>query len=96
MPDEDQKPRKAVAIRYDANTDQAPKLVAKGQRLLADRIVALAKENDIHVHEDPELVGLLSKLDVDAEIPAELYEGITTEITAPPPRYPVYRHRGRG
>lgn len=70
------KPRRAVALKYDLEHDAAPKVVAKGQRLLAERIIALAKEHGIHVHEDPDLVALLAKLDVNAPIPEELYRAV--------------------
>ncbi len=69
-------PRKAVALRYDESRDQAPKVIAKGDRLLADRIIALAEENGIAIQEDPDLVGLLAKLDVEAEIPETLYAAV--------------------
>ena len=68
--------KKAVALRYDAQREEAPRLVAKGQRLVAERIVELAQEHGIHIHEDPGLVALLSKLDVDAEVPPELYQAV--------------------
>lgn len=69
-------PRKAVALRYDAARDQAPKVIAKGDRLLAEQIIELAREHGIVVQEDPDLVGLLAKLDVDAEIPESLYAAV--------------------
>jgi FlhB-like protein len=69
-------PRKAVALRYDAARDQAPKVIAKGDRLLAEQIIELAQEHGIVVQEDPDLVGLLAKLDVDAEIPESLYAAV--------------------
>lgn len=69
-------PRKAVAIQYDMKRDDAPRVVAKGQRLTAERIIALAQEHGIHIHEDPDLVALLAKLDVNAPIPEELYRAI--------------------
>ena len=69
-------PRRAVALRYDAQRDSAPRVVAKGNRILADRIIALAKESGVHIHEDPDLVGLLAKLDVDATIPEGLFRAV--------------------
>ena len=82
MPEQDKsKQRKAVALRYDTERDGAPRIVAKGQRLVADKIIAAAREHNIHIHEDPELVNLLSQLDVHAEIPEELY-GAVAEILA--------------
>ena len=68
--------RKAVALRYDKDRDQAPKMIAKGRGHLADRIVALAREQGIHVHHDPDLVALLAKLEVQSEIPGDLYQAI--------------------
>lgn len=74
-------PKKAVALRYDADQDRAPKVVAKGQRLIAEKIIALAKEHDIHIHEDPDLVAVLATLDIHAEIPESLYRAVA-EILA--------------
>ena len=68
--------RKAVALRYDAAKDAAPTVVAKGQRLIADRIIALAREHGVHIHEDPDLVGLLSNLDLNMQIPESLYQAV--------------------
>lgn len=71
-----QAPRKAVALKYDAGQDAAPRVVAKGQRLTAERIIAVAREAGIHIHEDPDLVALLAKLDVNASVPEELYRAV--------------------
>ncbi len=68
--------RKAVALRYDEEKDQAPKVVAKGSGILADRIVEIARENGLHVYPDKDLVALLSKLDVNTEIPGDLYKAV--------------------
>ncbi|HOE67298.1 MAG TPA: EscU/YscU/HrcU family type III secretion system export apparatus switch protein [Candidatus Hydrogenedentes bacterium] len=68
--------RKAVALRYDRRKDQAPRVIAKGTGLLAERIIALAREHGVRVHEDPELVALLSKLDISVEIPEDLYRAV--------------------
>lgn len=68
--------KRAVALRYDAQKDNAPRVVAKGDRILAERIIELAKEHGIHVQEDPDLCALLAKLDVDAFIPEELYRAV--------------------
>jgi flagellar biosynthesis protein len=76
MDDELVKRRKAVALRYDTDRDDAPKVVAKGSGYIAERIVALAAEHELPVHEDPDLVGLLSKLEVDTEIPPNLYKAV--------------------
>jgi flagellar biosynthesis protein len=68
--------RKAVALRYERGTDKAPRVVAKGDRLLADRIVEIARVHRIHVHEDPDLVAALATLEVDREIPESLYYAV--------------------
>ena len=68
--------KKAVALRYSAESDQAPKVVAKGSGLLADQIIAIAKEHDIHIHEDPDMVEILSKLELDMEIPESLFRAV--------------------
>lgn len=68
--------RKAVALRYDGERDNAPRVIAKGAGHLAERIIEAAKEHGIHIHEDPDLAAVLSKLDVEAQIPEELYRAV--------------------
>lgn len=65
----------AVALAY-APGDAAPKVIAKGRGLIAEEIIARAKEHGIYVHESPELVTLLSQVDLDAHIPPELYVAV--------------------
>jgi FlhB-like protein len=62
----------AVALKY-AGGDSAPTVVAKGRGLIADEIVARAKESGVYVHESPVLVALLAQLDLDQHIPPALY-----------------------
>jgi flagellar biosynthetic protein FlhB len=67
----------AVAIRYDEATMRAPLVVAKGRRLLAERIVELAREHRVPVVENPPLARTLYKLvEVGREIPAALYRAV--------------------
>jgi flagellar biosynthesis protein len=68
--------KKAVAIRYDQERDSAPRVIAKGDRLLAEKIIETAREHGVTLREDPDLVAVLSKLDVDTEIPEELYKAV--------------------
>lgn len=68
-----QSPRKAVALKYEPGETAAPVLVAKGKGHLADKILEKAQQHGIPVQEDSSLVEVLSKLDVDQEIPQELY-----------------------
>ncbi|MNI07520.1 Flagellar biosynthetic protein FlhB [compost metagenome] len=65
--------KKAVALRYTAERS-APTLVAKGKGHMAESILQAAKENGVPVQEDSSLVEVLSKLDLDQEIPPELYQ----------------------
>lgn len=72
---------RAAALRYERATDRAPKVVARGEGHVAERILALAREHGIPIHEDRELVQVLTKLDLDAEIPLEVYQAVS-EILA--------------
>lgn len=64
----------AAALKYRPARDAAPRLVAKGQGLIAQRIVDLARESGVPVHDDPDLVEVLAQLDVGELIPVELYQ----------------------
>ncbi len=63
----------AVAIRYDIDRDKAPLVIASGRGPVADEILRIAEDNKIPLYEDPEMAKLLSKLELDTEIPPELY-----------------------
>ncbi|BBB66500.1 flagellar biosynthesis protein FlhB [Undibacterium sp. YM2] len=65
----------AVALAYQ-NGDAAPKVVAKGKGLIAEEIIARAKEHGVHVHQSKELVSLLMKVDLDRDIPPALYRAV--------------------
>lgn len=64
--------KKAVALRYQ-EFEPAPKIVAKGEGLIADKIIALAKEHNVFVHDSPDLVDLLSQIDLDEYVPQTLW-----------------------
>lgn len=64
--------REAIALAY-SQTDTAPRVVAKGKGLIAEKIIAHAKEHGVYVHESPELVALLTQVDIDEHIPPQLY-----------------------
>ena len=68
-----QKHSKAVALGYDMDQDDAPKVLASGRGAIAEKIIALAKANHIPIQEDPILVSALETLDVGSTIPPELY-----------------------
>ena len=66
--------RSAVSLKYDSRVNKSPLVTAKGKGLIADKIIALAKKNNIPIKEDPDLVHLLSQVDLNREIPASLYK----------------------
>ena len=68
-------PLNAVALAYQAG-DFAPKVVAKGRGLVAEEIIARAREHGVAVHESKELVALLMQVDLDGSIPPALYLAI--------------------
>ncbi len=75
------KRRKATALRYNPTQDDAPRVIASGKGVIAEQIIALAKENGIPIHEDPLLVEALSHVEVDDTIPPELYR-VVAEVLA--------------
>jgi flagellar biosynthesis protein len=68
-----EKRRKAIALRYDPDQDDVPRVVAEGQGRIAEKILALAAEHGVPVHEDPLLVESLAALEVGDFIPPECY-----------------------
>lgn len=72
---------KAAALRYRAEKDAAPKIVAKGSGAVAERIIQIAKQHNVPLKDDPQLVEVLSALDLHQEIPPELYRAVA-EILA--------------
>lgn len=64
--------QRAVALAYQPG-DTAPVVVAKGYGAVAERIIEEARKHGIFVHDSPELVNLLMQLDLDDQIPEELY-----------------------
>jgi flagellar biosynthesis protein len=70
-----------VALRYNAAVDKAPKVIAKGHGFVAEKIMALARENGVPMREDTDLVQVLSQLDLNREIPPTLYR-VVAELLA--------------
>ena len=64
---------RAVALKYRSATDHAPKVTARGMGKIAEKIIEIAKEHHIYIHEDPDLIEILSTLDINEEIPPDLY-----------------------
>jgi flagellar biosynthesis protein len=73
-----QAPSSVVALRYDGTG--APRVTAKGRNLLAQRILELAEQAGVPLYEDPDLVMLLSRLELGDEIPASLYVAVAEVI----------------
>lgn len=71
----------AATIEYDNKRDAAPKVTAKGRGLVAEKIIKVAMEHNIPIKRDPALVQILSRLDIDEQIPSEIYKAIA-EILA--------------
>lgn len=71
----------AIALEYDPKVSGAPKVSAKGSGLLAGKIIELARKHNIPIKEDPDLVQVLSRLELNQEIPSSVYK-IVAEILA--------------
>ncbi|MDF2571084.1 MAG: FlhB domain protein [Sporomusa sp.] len=67
---------KAVAITYDGHDNKAPKVVAKGTGSVAGKILNLAKEHGIPVYQNKTLTGMLMAVELDREVPPELYQAV--------------------
>jgi flagellar biosynthesis protein len=73
--------KSAVALKYRTDTGTAPKVTAKGEGLVAERIIELAKQNQVPIKEDPDLVQILSEVDINKEIPPSVYK-VVAELLA--------------
>ena len=79
---------KAVALKYDRQADAAPKVVAKGRGHLAEKIKQVAQESGVPIMSDDNLVQVLEALELDLEIPPELYRAVAEVLAF------VYRLNG--
>jgi flagellar biosynthesis protein FlhB len=66
----------AVALKYDSLTMKAPKIVGKGQRLMAERIKQIAREHNVPIIEDKPLARALFSRPIGSEVPAHLYRAV--------------------
>lgn len=76
--DKKQKQKQAIALEYNPE-DQAPRVIAFGRGVVAERIIEKAEEAKVPVHKDDKLADTLSKLEIGDMIPPELYE-VVAEI----------------
>ena len=67
---------KAVALKYEGEKDKAPRIIAKGRGDIAEKIIGIAREHDVPLYEDKNLVQILEALDLETEIPPELYRAV--------------------
>ncbi|MDD6202295.1 MAG: EscU/YscU/HrcU family type III secretion system export apparatus switch protein [Lachnospiraceae bacterium] len=75
MQKENKSSKSAVALEYNPK-DEAPKIIATGKGVLAEKIIEKAKEADVPIHRDDKLAATLSKLEIGDMIPPELYEAV--------------------
>lgn len=68
--------QKAVALAYNQNKQRAPKVVAKGEGFIAQRIIEKAKEFDVPIFQSEALVNSLMQVELEEEIPATLYKAV--------------------
>ena len=70
------KKAKAVALKYNKEKDAAPKITAKGRGIIAEKIVETAQAHDVPLYEDKNIVQVLEALELETEIPTELYRAV--------------------
>ena len=68
--------KKAAALKYDQTQNMAPRVVAKGRGHIAEQIIKAARENEVPMVEDRNLVNVLEALELEREIPEELYQAV--------------------
>jgi len=66
----------AVALHYDKDRKGAPRVVAKGKGTIGQKIIEVARANDIPIEENEVLAGALSRVEIGNEIPTELYKAV--------------------
>ena len=69
--------KKATALHYDPLKNDAPIVTAKGKGDVANNIIKIAKQNDIPIKKDEDLVNMLSEIELNKEIPVELYKAVS-------------------
>jgi len=80
---------KAVALKYDRKKDNAPRVIAKGRGEIAEKIIEVAKAHNVPMYEDKNLIQILEALDLETEIPPELYRAVAEVLAF------IYRLNGR-
>ena len=80
---------KAVALKYDRKKDNAPRVIAKGRGKIAEKIIEVAKAHNVPLYEDKNLIQILEALDLETEIPPELYRAVAEVLAF------IYRLNGK-
>jgi len=80
---------KAAALKYNGEKDKAPRVIAKGRGDIAEKIIDIAKEHDVPLYEDKNLIQILEALDLETEIPPELYRAVAEVLAF------IYRLNGK-
>ena len=68
--------KKAAALKYDRNKDAAPKVIAKGKGQSAENIIKIAELHNLPIKKDEDLIELLSKVELNKEVPEKLYRAV--------------------
>ncbi len=80
MTEEPKRPAIAVALEYATGTREAPKVVATGRGLVAEKIMEIARERGVTIEANPMLAEALSGVPIDDTIPRELYQAVAEVI----------------
>jgi len=84
-----EKSPKAVALKYDREKDNAPRVIAKGRGEIAKKIIEVARAHNVTLYEDKNLIQILEALDLETEIPPELYRAVAEVLAF------IYRLNGK-
>ena len=75
------KVKSAISLQYQKEINSAPKITAKGEGWVAEKIIEIAQERNIPIRKDKDLLNLLSEIDVGREVPESLYK-VVAELLA--------------
>ena len=85
----DKQVKRAAALKYDQAKNMAPRVVAKGKGHIAEQIIQVARESGVPLLEDPNLANVLEAMELESEIPAELYRAVAEVLVF------IYRLNGK-
>ncbi len=76
MPAPSKDPEIAVALKYDKEKDNAPRVIAKGMRVKAEQILEIARQAGVPVMRNVPLAHALNRVEIGDEVPEELYDAV--------------------